>query len=202
MTIRHPVALLQSAFLQQLKRDNVGAGGGFGRPVFCCTMDEWMAAELDRDVKHHLEYADTVMAYVDQFGIDRVHVLVYEDLCADSQAFFTRVCEILEVSASEGLNLIARERHNTRWTQHQLDALETIQNEPLRSLMFRLSPRSWRRAMLGLDLSGVPSVVGPKARVAMSKKWLARVTEMTREGNEWLARTFDLPLERYGYFDS
>lgn len=201
MTLRHPVALLESAFLQQLKRNNVGPGGRVGQPPFYCTIDDWLESEWQRDVRHHLEYAETVRAYVSQFGIERVHVQVFEDLCADSRAFFTRVCGVLGVSAEQGLELVAGEKDNSAWTQNQLDALAAIRGSLWRSLRFRYADRRRRRAMLGLDRYDVPAVAGAKARVRISDAGRARILATTRDGNLWLARAFQLPLEQYGYLN-
>lgn len=201
MTLRHPVALLESAFLQQLKRNNVGPGGQVGRPPYCCTIEEWLEQEWQGDVRHHLDYAETIRAYVGQFGIERVHVQVFEDLCADSTAFFTRVCAVLGVSAQEGLDLVAGEKDNSGWTQEQLDALAAIRGSLWQSLRFRFAKRRQRRAMLGLNRYDVPAVAGAKARVRISDAWRARIMAATRDGNLWLARAFRLPLEQYGYLD-
>jgi hypothetical protein len=201
ITLRHPVALLESAFLQQLKRDNVGPGGKVGQPPFHCRIEDWLEKEWQHDVRHHLEYAETIRAYAGQFGIERVHVHLFEDLCSDSEAFFTAICAVLGVSAGQGLELVAGEKDNSAWTQHQLDALAAICRSPWRSLRFRFSERSRRRAMLGLDRFDVPALAGPKARVRIPESWRARIMAATRDGNLWLAQTFQLPLARYGYLE-
>jgi len=202
MTIRHPISLLESAFLQELKRDNVGPGGKVGRPVYFSSMDDWMRRELKREVAYHLEYAQTIKTYLELFGRDRVHVLLFEELCADSRGFFDHVCEILGVSAEEGYRLVSGARDNTRWTQDQIDALASIKGSFMKSWQFRFAKRKQRRAMLGLGPGGVPIKEGPKAHLRMSDHWRRRVVEMTKDDNQWLETVLGLPLEKYGYFES
>lgn len=202
ITLRHPVTLLESAYLQQLKRDNVGPGGKIGRPPFYKSIANWLESEWDREVRHHLEYAETIREYSNLFGIERMHVLLFEDLGRDSTAFFSQACAVLDVSAEEGLRLVAGERDNSRWTQFQLDTLKKIHGSPWQSLKFRLAKTRQRRTMLGLGAYGDPIVQGPKACLHIPPEWRTRILAATREGNRWLSSTFNLPLDRLGYLDT
>jgi hypothetical protein len=199
ITIRHPVDLLESAFLQQLKRDNVGPGASRTRGVFYCTINEWLQRELKREVAHHLEYAETIKYYLQTFGRQRMHVLLFEDLRRDSAAFFSRVCHIVGVSPDEGIRLVSREQDNTAWTQTQLDLLLKIKSSWLESMRYRFAKRKQRRKLLGLDCFGVPEVAGPRAELGTTNEWRDRILELTLDGNRWLSETFDLRLQEYGY---
>jgi hypothetical protein len=202
VTIRHPVDLLQSAFLQQLKRDNVGPRASRKRGVFYCSFNQWVAAEMDREVAIHLGYAETIKIYLQLFGRERVHVMVFEDLRRDSDAFFARVCDSIGVDPDEGVRLAASESDNSRWTQLQLDALRAIQRSWWRSWRFRLAGRKERRAMLGLQADGSPAERGPRAEMPLEKHLRDRVFDMTREGNHWLCDVFKLSLGEHGYLES
>jgi hypothetical protein len=202
VTIRHPVDLLESVFLQQLKRDNVGSGARDRRRVFCCTFNEWLESELQREVACHLSYVETIKSYMQLFGRERLTVMVFEELRRDSKAFFTRVCKAIGVSPQEGVELAAGERDNTRWTQAQLDVLRSIHDSWHRSLQFRFAKRQQRCAMLGLDGYGIPLLHGSKADLAISADWRDKILELTHSGNQWLAEVFDLPLREFGYLKS
>lgn len=199
ITIRHPVDLLESAFLQQLKRDNVGPRANKRRGVFYCTIEQWLHREWKREVAQHLDYANTIRFYLQIFGRNRLHVLLFEDLRRDSDSFFARVCDIMGVSSEEGLRLAAGERDNSGWTQAQIDMLRKIHGSWIDATRFRFARREQRRLMLGLDRYGVPEARGPRAQLGTPETWRRRVLDQTREGNEWLSEVFDLPLEARGY---
>mgnify|MGYP006293528469 CR=1 FL=1 len=201
MVLRNPVSLLESAFLQQLKRDNVGPGARSFRGPFFCSIDDWVRREWRTNVKQHLEYAETIRVYVDHFGVENVHVRLFEELLADSRKFFEDICVLLDVNSEEGLRLVSGKQDNTRWTQHQLQTLQAVHQSPLKCLRFRFANRKTRREMLGLDSGGAPAIVGPKTRVRISGPWRKKIMQSTRQGNQWLVQLFNLPLQQYGYFE-
>lgn len=199
MTVRHPIHLLESAYLQMLNRDNAGARASIGRFPVSLSINDWLKREWERDVRFHLEYDKTIQAYIDEFGRERVHVQAFELLRHDSDAFFTGICRILGVSVERGLQLVRGEKDNTAWSQENLDALRSISTSPWAALKFTFSPRDRRRQLLGLDRT--PEEKGVKARLDMTDEWRKRIIAQTRDANEWLMRTFSLPLDEYGYLE-
>lgn len=200
MVLRRPVALLESAYFQQLKRDNVGARGKFGHPPYYQTINDWLRDNFNGEILPHLEYAQTIQAYVDLFGAENVHVFLFEDLQADPVVFFGQICAAMGIGAEEGIRLVKGHTDNTRWTTRQIAALERIAASKVKSLMFRFAPRSVRRDLLGVDPDGAPLEKGEKARGQISPEWQRRIYETTWQGNLWLQEVYGLPLEKYGYF--
>lgn len=202
MTIRHPITLLESAFLQQVKRDNIGVGYSFGRAAFYCSIDEWVEREWDSEVKYHLDYTETIRIYIDLFGVENVHVLLFEELCEDSQAYYAHVCDIMGIDVEQGLKLVAGHRDNTRWTKYQLDRLADIKRNPIKALHYRFLTRQKRRSLLGIGHDNVPHIRGERAPIHISDDWRDKILSLTRCGHKWLERSLNLPLTKYGYIDS
>lgn len=200
ITIRHPVKLLESAFLQQLNRDNIGGRYWFGRGVFYSSIDKWVKRDFLGDVSDHLDYAETIKMYVELFGRDNVCVLVFEDLLQNRDDFYQNLCEFMSIDSQQALSLVAGNVDNSRWTNIQLDRLRSINNSLKDSLRFRFSKRQYRKSQLGLDKRGAPLNLGKKARVEISQNIRGKVLERTHQGNEWLDQTFDLELTRHGYY--
>jgi hypothetical protein len=200
ITIRNPLSLLESAYYFQLRRDNVGANGGFGRSPYYRSMDEWLYETFNGAVLEHLEYPETIQMYVKQFGVENMHVFVFEDLVSDHDRFFVKLCDVMGIDANEGLELVRGEVDNSRWTTRQIEILEQTTQAARRSLSFKFARKKGRKKILELDNASVPIESGEKARAQISREWQKRVIDVTREGNLWLQKVFDLSLEEKGYF--
>lgn len=199
VSIRHPAGLLESAFMQQLKRDNVGARYRRGNAVFFEAIEEWVRRDAWCDVSDHLDYARTIQVYAEQFGIENVCVLVFEELKRDPDAFFTRLCEFMGIGLSEALALVANNIDNSRWTDEQFVRLEAIDKSRVKSFRFRFATLRTRKKMLDLNATGGPRVSGKPGGVRLSAELRQSVVERTADGNKWLQDTFGLELEQHGY---
>jgi len=200
ITIRHPVRLLESAFMQQLKRDNIGGRFVRGRGVFYSTVDKWVNKDHKGDVSDHLDYSETIKMYVEQFGRDNVCVLVFEDLLKDKTSYYKQLCEFMGIDSKEALSLVAEYEDNSRWSVTQLKRLEEIDNSLLASLRFRFSDREERKKLLDLGKNGTPLNFAGKARVEISSSVRAKMLARTEQGNQWLDQVFGLNLARHGYY--
>ena len=169
MTLRKPIALLESAYFQQLKRDNIGARAKRGRPPYYRTIDQWMDENFHGEVLPHLQYPETIQIYAEQFGVENVHVFLFEELIADHDRFFRNISETMEIDAEEGLSLVKANVDNSRWTTHQIQTLKEITSSAVRSLQFRMADKKSRRELIGLGKDGSPVVIGDKDDAGISQ---------------------------------
>jgi hypothetical protein len=202
ITLRNPISLLESAYFQQLKRDNVGARGKFGRPPYYQLIDDWLHHNFDGEILPHLQYAETIQAYVDQFGFENIHVFLFEDLMADQLHFFRQICDVMGIGAEEGIRLVRGKIDNIRWSTKQIEALAEIVGSRMKSIVFRFASKKTRRELLGLGMGGIPVAAGEKARARISPEWQKKIFRTTRQGNLWLQEFYGLPLEKHGYFST
>lgn len=200
MTIRHPVALLESAFLQQLRRDNIAGGYIRGKGVFYCSIDNWVTRDFLGDVSNHLDYSETVRMYIEEFGQGNVRVLAFEELLRDKEAFYQQICDFMAIDLEEAMSLVKGHVDNSRWSQIQLDKLNNIDRSPFAAMRFRFASRRTRKAMLNLAKNGEPLKFSQKARVEISQNLRKQIMERTEEGNKWLDDAFNLGLQAYGYY--
>ncbi len=199
MTIRHPVALLESAYFQQLKRDNVGSNGRCGKSVYYRPIDDWLKENFNGEIMPHLQYAETIQMYIDQFGQDNVLVFLFEELLADQEKFLKKMCAIIGINAEETLSLVKKRVENSRWTKEQLTILNCIVSSYSKALLFKYSSKNIRKRTLKLDDNGVPLNPGEKAHAAISRPWQEKILQTTRDGDLWLQEKLNLPLTQYGY---
>jgi hypothetical protein len=199
VTIRNPKKLLESAFLQQLKRDNIGAGYKRGRGIFYTSIDQWLQRDKGGDITNHLDYAETIRMYVDQFGVENVCVQTFEQLLHSKEVFFENLSSFMGIDSEETLSLVDTNVDNSRWSATQLDRLSSINSSPRQALEFRLAGKEKRRKMLDIGKGGVPKNPGEKATAPISTAWQQRIVDRTREGTQWLDETFQLGLQELGY---
>jgi hypothetical protein len=200
-TIRHPVKLLQSAYLQQLKRDNIGAGYRRGNGVFYCPIDDWFEQDHSGDISNHLDYAGTIGVYAELFGLENVKVLAFEDLLQDRRSWFLELCNFMGIDGAKALSSASDHKDNSRWNTTQLELLRKIKASPIRRLFFRYAKKDMRKKMLELNGRGAPKNDGDKASELLSASNHNSVIDRTREGNQWLEETFGLDLASWGYID-
>jgi hypothetical protein len=101
-------------------------------------------------------YASQIIRYRDVFGAEAVHVVVYDDFVAETDAELTRVCDFLGV----------RPPNDTALSSSQRNAAGAPRNEAARFIMKNPLLRS------GLSRLGL----GAKA-VELGKRWLLRPAE-------------------------
>lgn len=198
ITLRNPVALLESAYFQQMTRDNVGGGNDWRAPYYY-SIDVWLKKEWHGEIMAHLRYAEAIRAYVDFFGIENIFVFLFEDLIADREAFFSSLCRVMGVNEEEGVRLTENNADNERWTVRQVESLQAIKSSLPKSLMFKLMDKNKRRTLLGLNRYGIPIEAGEKARAPILREWRERIYAATADGNRWLMKAFGLPLDKYRY---
>ncbi len=200
--LRHPVRLIESLYLQLLKRDNVGGRASFRTGLRYVPVDRWLEKNWDRPghaPKAHLEYAEAVEIFADVFGEESVGVFLFEQLVEDQPGYIEAICRFAGIDVREGVAHTMNRQENARWTQEQLDRLRAIHGSWVRSSLFRCADKRTRRRMLGLSPRGEPLAEGPRARAPVSDRWQERILEKTRAGNRRLMERWNLPLKRYGY---
>lgn len=198
--IRNPLKLLESAYFQQLKRDNIGAHYRKGKAPFYTSIEKWIKKNHLNDIHDHLQYAETIRMYTEHFGRDKICVLPFELLLADQHRFYTQLCEFMGIGLDEALPLVQHNVDNTRWSTCQLERLKNISESTNERFQFRFASKAQRRAMLDLARDGSPAAPGEKARAPIPATLQNDILEHTREGNLWLEQTFGLNLRQYGYF--
>ena len=204
VTIRHPVKLVESMYLQILKRDHIGGRAKVGKRVNYQSIDRWISKRWGREgsaPNPHLDYAKSIQVYADVFGIDRVGVFPFEQLIENSTAYYRAVCEFMNIDSEEAIQHAEGERENQRWTAAQIERLQATSKSWVESLRFRFSNRPQRRKMLGVlrDGSAPETDLSGPARVPLSEEWTHRIQDKTREGNRQLVENWSLPLEQYDY---
>ena len=79
-----------------------------------------------------------------------------------------------------------------------MENLKEIQRSPWKSLAFRRANQRLRKRMVGLQKNNPASDASP-FQIEVSKIWRDRIARVTRDGNRYLVKSFNLPLEAYGY---
>jgi len=128
-------------------------------------------------------------------GKANVGVFLYEDYCQDPLRFVASASAFLGIECLR--DFPESDPHQTnlnpRLTEGQVNYLKWLQRFPWRKWMMTRNGNARRKQ---LKLHGADA---KPAKPLLSKYWIEEISEMTRGGNRWLADSFNLPLEQYGY---
>jgi len=202
INLRNPIRLLESAYFQQLKTYNAGSIKHFRFLPYYQTINNWLRDNYDRQILNHLQYAETIQAYIEEFGKENVHVFLFEDLIDNQRNYFISLCDAIGINSEEGIMLCNKKVENTRWTTNQINELIEITQSVIKTLSFSLSGRKKRRLLLNLNEHGWPINPGNRAHALISPDWQEKIYNQTRQGHLWLQDNYKLPLDKYGYLDS
>ncbi|MDG2389773.1 MAG: sulfotransferase, partial [Planctomycetaceae bacterium] len=204
VTVRHPFKLVESLYLQLLKRDNVGSHARYGSPVRYQSLDEWLTETWETEAlppRVHLEYAKSIQMFAEVFGQENVGLFLFEDLVNDPEEYYRSICEFTGVDATSAWQHVSGEKQNQRWTVDQIERLKSINESFVKSLKFQYSTRGKRKKRLGiLENNERPTddKSGP-AKAVLSDEWRTRIEEKTADGNRQLAEQWQVPLQKYDY---
>jgi hypothetical protein len=187
VTIRHPVSLLESTYFQILRRNNRGRRL---RQVWYQPIDTWLEQHWQGEIAPLLDYARTIDLYCGLFGRDAVHILLYEHLRGDAEAYFRSVCGILGIDEREGTARTAGWRDNEA-SAALIDTVRRVGGGWLGRLRVRLAVARQLRGTLRPTKGSRMPRIGAAGRAA--------VAERTRAGNRMLAERFGLDLVRHDY---
>jgi len=193
ITLRRPVDLVESMYLQKLKAKHSPQGQRISPPRVS-TIEEWLDgcwSSGEKATLSHLFYADFIADWESTFGRDNVCVLLYEQLRETPAEYFDAISTylgILPIRAEDVTSGVV----NPRVTQSQVERIHTLARSPVRSLVFRFANIRQRQRMIGEH-------TGRAARAPLPQHWIDRIQTLTMPGNRSLTERRGLPLAEYGY---
>ena len=199
--LRHPLSLVESLYVQLLKRDNIGGYAKFGRKHRFQSVEEWIEEGWDQDghpPTAQLEYAESLKVFADVFGQESITVLLFEQLVENQDQYIRNFCNAIGIDPEEGVRLAKGQRMNERWGQNQMDRLRALNDSPLRALQFRFSNKKKRAGLLDTkNMNAAES--SQKVLVKIPEEWGKRIEDKTRIGNRIIQLQWGVPLDKYGY---
>ncbi|MEW5728879.1 MAG: sulfotransferase [Pseudomonadota bacterium] len=190
-TIREQRAFLQSMFFVEQNKA-LARGGAIARDI-----DDWLDAQDGRpdSILERLDYGRLERLYAGLFGDDRVHVLCFEDMVSDREAFVRRLAGVLGVEPTPWLGGSEPggkpERARISGRRAALVALSRVL--PLKAMWNRL-PHGFRRHLRSAIDGGAPAQAG------LAPEWEARLQAVAAPGNRDLAARQGLDLAKRGYW--
>jgi hypothetical protein len=142
--------------------------------------------EPHRTIIDDLRYGRMIQYYGNLFGRERVHVLLFEQLRRDPEAYAQAFARILGVDGATFHRLMAGKRENAAMSQRHLLFWRRFGH-----LLPRKLVRDWARS--DALRRGAP------ARVEVPEKVRQHIRELCADDNAELARTFGLDLAGNGY---
>lgn len=148
-----------------------------------------------------LFYLETVRGYINSFGENNVHVLLYEDMKSDTESFVRHLSSLMGIDGDESARLMESS------TDRNVTQTDTGYQAPskmyhwLSTLKSRFFPNvgSLRSVILGQwFLNWVRA--GRTSEITLSESSVSRLRTLYGNNNRKLQEELNLPLEEYGYY--
>jgi len=191
LTLRHPVALVESAYRMILRRENIRLASG---RAWYQSLDDWFHDQLEYEIFPYLDYARTYKLYSELFGPESVKVMLFEDLRADPQRFVRTVCEHLGIDPAAVGPWQQQHHENRRLSDRQLELIQRVAKSRIAETFARATTpgvRAW-------FLRPPRSATGHRSP-GLSAANQRRIAAITAAGNRELVELTGLPLGSYGY---
>lgn len=152
-----------------------------------------------------LDYDRTVSQYQALFGTDNVHLLVFEALKEQPEAFYRRLCEILEIDPGKYQDIAIKKQENRRSTEEKykktqeltlLEKLYALRQKYLPSLKIGLNERQ-RAFLQSIVLSRNDQI---NKTIFLTDAQKKEILSQYKYSNQHLSKIMDLHLEKYGYY--
>ncbi|MBI9074128.1 MAG: hypothetical protein JEZ02_01870 [Desulfatibacillum sp.] len=131
---------------------------------------------------------DLVNLYSSYFGKEHVHILVFEELKVNRQAFMEKLCRIIPMDLDKALTLI-----NLPQKQVAMDTAAYLTKGPWGKVA-RLVPGPVKKILRKTNRN-----FNNKMHVEWPGGWRTKVADLFRDTNQELVREYGLPLKDYGY---
>lgn len=161
------------------------------------TLERWLS-------RHHatgylsilLNASELIREACKLIGRENVGVSLFEDFRQRPSEFFQSMFRFMEIAPGDMANRFDKHqrRLNTRLTVGQLDYLRKLRRLSWRKI--RLIGVNRDRRKHAFHEAGKDNI---PATIALCPTWRKTIMDETKAGNRWIADTFDLPLETYGY---
>ena len=199
ISLRNPVTRLPSMYLQHLRGNQKQLARTY------VTFDDWLDSQEQQlgSLQGIFAYRDYVEMAVRLLGAANVGVFLFEEFESDPEQYLRDVSGFLGIDAEETIDLAEGQHLHTRLFESQVNKMQAINSSLAGRLAWRLSSVERKKKSIGFsDRDGViQSTVADDspASVNLAPETLQRISDASREGNNWLVNELHLELGKYGY---
>jgi len=195
-TIRNQVSIIESYF-SDTGRILKNVPAPYNNRLL--SMDSWLKwawLNWDDSFLGLVDYYKYIKVYGDSFGIENVHVLLFEDFSESTNDFVVILSNILGVDSEEAV-LLCSSKHENMQISRNLSVYQELRRFifPGRGLSNILPFGNAAQNLLHQVINR--GVARPKDR--LSEQWINRLSEKYKEGNALLVRDLGLDLSKYDY---
>ena len=126
---------------------------------------------------------------------------MFEELINKPRDYIRKLCNVMEINPEEGIDLCGDKIENKRWTENQINELIKTTKSISKKIIFSFSGGPKRRRLLGLNKYNMAIDYGKNVQANISSEWQEKIFNQTRQGNLWLQENYNLPLDKYKYYN-
>jgi hypothetical protein len=198
--LRNPLTWVGSEYLQGVQGQYMRSSRGkhFKHRPFI-SFEIWLQNHTGRrGVEKWLSYAENVKSAISTLGRENVGIFLFEDLISNPEAYYLSIAEFLEIDKEQVLSLSRESHYNKRLLTAEVEHIQYIDSSSSLRRRWKTQDITERRRELQKYLKSTNANLSP-AKVVLSKEWQQKISEGTRNGNQWLASELGLDLEKHDY---
>ena len=157
---------------------------------------EWSWENWENSFLGLIDYHKHIEMYQTIFGIEKVHVLLYEDFLNTPDEFIKKLSAILDIDYDEAMNCLSNERSNPPDSRRRSNYLK------LREYFFPSLDRNkipFANNLMKLIDQYIESGSIPVKKQKIPDEWVDRLSNTYRYGNNILVDKYSLPLKKHNY---
>lgn len=161
--------------------------------------DNWLMTSCNSaltPLNECISYYNNIKAAIELLGADNVGIFLFEELCMSPQQYYTDMANFLGISVDESLTHIIGKHYHPRMLEGHVHQMRTINDSFLRRLIWRITMRKARWALLHL-MRGRKDT--EPASVALTDELRENISNATREDHRRLMKQYNLNISVHGY---
>ena len=157
---------------------------------------EWAWENWENSFLGLIDYHKHIEMYQEIFGVEKVHVLLYEDFLNTPDEYIKKLSDILGIDYDEAILCISNNRSNPPDSTRDVNYLKFREyffpnldrnKIPIANNLFKLIDKY------------IESGSTPAKNQRLPDEWVNRLNDRYRYGNNILVDDYNLPLKKYSY---
>jgi len=156
---------------------------------------EWSWINWENSFLGLIDYQKSIEMYQNKFGIDKVHILLYEELLNDSEEYIKKLSAILGIDSDEAMGCLLGKNSNSQASHRSIKYAKLRESFFPNNLVDLIPFSNGLQKFVQQYISLGPN--GKKQKIP--NEWLNKINESYKNGNNVLVDKYNLPLKKYDY---
>ena len=145
-----------------------------------------------------IDYYRTISYYSHEFGVENIHVLLYEDFKNNPIKFYTKLCNVMDISFDAEAEYIKMNKIVNPGTNNLQLKYFAIKSKILGNISLARSVPGGK--LLAKYLYNNMEHVGTGHKLELTNEQVSIIKNIFKDGNQTISNELSLQLDQYGYY--